>query len=223
MSGFPCFLLQKHLLKRSSRLKSASRILNQDIDLLQTGSPNPQHQYIQYTLFPLHKIFTKALGCNTKRITTFRLAMIDEEFVCKMKAWNVSAFEVLQTFYKLAWWIEAQPRFKQNKSILVFSFSKADWTVMSSSVIDLMDWANEAGEKEKSEKDGDADPDEVEVGQADVLAHRLPRVVVALVSWAEAPQKSLVRLGCTWQTHLSLIWPSSIPSLHFNPFVFPEI
>ena len=149
--------------------------------------------------------------------------MIDEEFVCKMKAWNVSAFEVLQTFYKLAWWIEAQPRFKQNKSILVFSFSKPDWTVMSSSVIDLMDWANEAGEKEKSEKDGDADPDEVEVGQADVLPHRLPRVVVALVSWAEAPQKSLVRLGCTWQTHLSRIWPSSIPSLHFNPFVFPEI
>ena len=39
---------------------------------------------------------------------------------------------------------------------------------MSSCVIDLMDWANKAGEKEENDKDGDADPDEVEVGQADV-------------------------------------------------------
>ena len=65
---------------------------------------------------------------------------------------------------------------------------------MSSCVIDLMDWANAAGEKEESNQDGDADPDEVEVGQADVLAHRLPRVVVALVSRAEAPQKKFSML-----------------------------
>ena len=58
-----------------------------------------------------------------------------------------------------------------------------------------MDWANEASEKEESNKNGGANPDEAEVGNADVVAHRLPRMVVALVLRAEAPQISFVRLG----------------------------
>ena len=107
-----------------------------------------------------------------------------------------------------------------------------------------MDWADETSEKEEGGKDGGADPDEVEVGQADVLPHRLPRVVVAIVMWAETPAtmemihssdgsnggkgmnamianripQVVISYG-----HLSRICPSSIPSLHFSPFVFPDI
>ena len=124
-----------------------------------------------------------------------------------------------------------------------FLTQKLYWMSISSCVIDLMDWADETSEKEEGGKDGGADPDEVEVGQADVLPHRLPRVVVAIVMWAETPatmemihssdgsngwMQWLPIVSPRWSLHLSYghlsrICPSSIPSLHFSPFVFPDI
>ena len=52
-------------------------------------------------------------------------------------------------------------------------------------VIDLMNWANKAGDKEEGDKDSGADPDDAEVGKTDILAHRLSGVVVAVVIRAE--------------------------------------
>ena len=57
----------------------------------------------------------------------------------------------------------------------------------SSCVIDLVNWANKAGDKEEGDKDSGADPDDAEVGKTDVLAHRLSGVVVAVVIRAETP------------------------------------
>ena len=55
----------------------------------------------------------------------------------------------------------------------------------SSCVIDLLNWANKAGDKEEGDKDSGADPDDAEVGKTDILAHRLSGVVVAVVIRAE--------------------------------------
>ena len=50
-----------------------------------------------------------------------------------------------------------------------------------------MNWANKAGDKEEGDKDSGADPDDAEVGKTGVLAHRLSRVVIAVVIRAETP------------------------------------
>ena len=67
------------------------------------------------------------------------------------------------------------------------SLSSSIFGQWSSCVIDLVNWANKAGDKEEGDKDSGADPDDAEVGKTDVLAHRLSGVVVAVVIRAETP------------------------------------
>ena len=79
---------------------------------------------------------------------------------------------------------------KKNEDIFcrLLSFSIENVTDQwSSCVIDLVNWANKAGDKEEGDKDSGADPDDAEVGKTDVLAHRLSGVVVAVVIRAETP------------------------------------
>ena len=74
--------------------------------------------------------------------------------------------------------------------IKLFYFSIENVTYQwSSCVIDLVNWANKAGDKEEGDKDSGADPDDAEVWETDVLAHRLSGVVVAVVIRAETPIK----------------------------------
>ena len=67
------------------------------------------------------------------------------------------------------------------------SLSSSIFGQWSSCVIDLVNWANKAGDKEEGDKDSGADPDDAEVWETGVLAHRLSGVVVAVVIRAETP------------------------------------